>query len=96
MTSTDPKTADRLRLLAGHGMRPRYYHQVVGINRDEPTEEQVKMAMFGAPDFWFEFREPVLVHGLFGIQRRVRFVGVGVDEPERLQEEVQRRIDLGP
>lgn len=32
MTSTDAGTADRLRLLAGHGMRPRYYHQVVGIN----------------------------------------------------------------
>jgi dTDP-4-amino-4,6-dideoxygalactose transaminase len=32
MTSTDPATADRLRLLAGHGMRPRYYHQLVGIN----------------------------------------------------------------
>ncbi len=32
MTSGDASTADRLRLLAGHGMRPRYYHQVVGIN----------------------------------------------------------------
>ena len=32
MTSTDAATADRLRLFAGHGMRPRYYHQVVGIN----------------------------------------------------------------
>jgi len=32
MTSADAATADRLRLLAGHGMRPRYYHQVVGIN----------------------------------------------------------------
>ncbi|MEM8668268.1 MAG: DegT/DnrJ/EryC1/StrS family aminotransferase [Planctomycetota bacterium] len=32
MTSIDAGTADRLRLLAGHGMRPRYYHQVVGIN----------------------------------------------------------------
>lgn len=32
LTSTDAATADRLRLLAGHGMRPRYYHQVVGIN----------------------------------------------------------------
>ena len=32
MTSGDAATADRLRLLAGHGMRPRYYHQVVGIN----------------------------------------------------------------
>ena len=32
MTSQDAKMADRLRLFAGHGMRPRYYHQVVGIN----------------------------------------------------------------
>ncbi len=28
----DPEIADRLRLLANHGMRPRYYHQEVGIN----------------------------------------------------------------
>jgi dTDP-4-amino-4,6-dideoxygalactose transaminase len=32
MTTGDAGTADRLRLLAGHGMRPRYYHQVIGIN----------------------------------------------------------------
>lgn len=32
MTVGDEALADRLRLLAGHGMRPRYYHQVVGIN----------------------------------------------------------------
>ncbi len=32
MTSGDASTADRLRLFAGHGMRPRYYHKVVGIN----------------------------------------------------------------
>ncbi len=32
LSSNDPALADRLRLFAGHGMRPRYYHQVVGIN----------------------------------------------------------------
>lgn len=32
LTSNDAAMADRLRLLAGHGMRPRYYHQAVGIN----------------------------------------------------------------
>ncbi|MCC9655247.1 DegT/DnrJ/EryC1/StrS family aminotransferase [Rhodopirellula halodulae] len=32
LTSNDASFADRLRLFAGHGMRPRYYHQVVGIN----------------------------------------------------------------
>ncbi len=32
LTTGDAAMADRLRLFAGHGMRPRYYHQVVGIN----------------------------------------------------------------
>ncbi len=32
LTTNDPEIADRLRLLANHGMRPRYYHQMVGIN----------------------------------------------------------------
>ena len=32
LTSGDEAMADRLRLLAGHGMRPRYYHQAIGIN----------------------------------------------------------------
>ncbi|MEM9943395.1 MAG: DegT/DnrJ/EryC1/StrS family aminotransferase [Planctomycetota bacterium] len=32
LTTNDEKIADRLRLLANHGMRPRYYHREVGIN----------------------------------------------------------------
>jgi len=32
ITTNDPELADRLRLLANHGMRPRYHHSVVGIN----------------------------------------------------------------
>jgi len=32
LTSGDAAMADRLRLFAAHGMRPRYHHQVVGIN----------------------------------------------------------------
>ncbi|REJ70425.1 MAG: DegT/DnrJ/EryC1/StrS family aminotransferase [Planctomycetota bacterium] len=32
LTTSDDALADKLRLLRGHGMRPRYYHQVVGIN----------------------------------------------------------------
>lgn len=32
LTTNDASLADRLRLYAGHGMRPRYYHQVLGIN----------------------------------------------------------------
>ncbi|HEY2893251.1 MAG TPA: DegT/DnrJ/EryC1/StrS family aminotransferase [Pirellulales bacterium] len=32
LTTLDRELADRLRLLRGHGMQPRYYHHVVGIN----------------------------------------------------------------
>lgn len=32
LTANDDQLADQLRLFAAHGMRPRYYHQVVGIN----------------------------------------------------------------
>ena len=32
LTTNDEQLADRVRLLANHGMRPRYYHSEVGIN----------------------------------------------------------------
>jgi dTDP-4-amino-4,6-dideoxygalactose transaminase len=32
LTTHDAQTAERLRLFAAHGMSPRYYHHVVGIN----------------------------------------------------------------
>jgi dTDP-4-amino-4,6-dideoxygalactose transaminase len=32
LTTHDPQLASRLRLMAAHGMEPRYYHRVVGIN----------------------------------------------------------------
>ncbi|MFT5523743.1 MAG: dTDP-4-amino-4,6-dideoxygalactose transaminase [Pirellulaceae bacterium] len=32
MTTNDGELAERLRLVAAHGMNPRYYHSVVGIN----------------------------------------------------------------
>ena len=32
LTTNDPELASRLRLLANHGMQPRYYHKIVGVN----------------------------------------------------------------
>ncbi len=32
LTAMDAKVADKLKLLRAHGMQPRYYHQLVGIN----------------------------------------------------------------
>jgi dTDP-4-amino-4,6-dideoxygalactose transaminase len=32
LTTSDAQLAEKMRLLRGHGMQPRYYHQVVGVN----------------------------------------------------------------
>lgn len=41
LTTTSAHLADRLRLLRGHGMRPRYYHEEVGINSRLDTLQAV-------------------------------------------------------
>ncbi len=44
LTTNDDEVADRLRLLANHGMRPRYYHLEVGINS---RLDSIQAAMLG-------------------------------------------------
>lgn len=41
LTTQSDELADRLRLLRGHGMRPRYYHEEVGINSRLDTLQAV-------------------------------------------------------
>jgi dTDP-4-amino-4,6-dideoxygalactose transaminase len=41
LTTNSDDLADRLRLLRGHGMRPRYYHEQVGINSRLDTIQAV-------------------------------------------------------
>jgi dTDP-4-amino-4,6-dideoxygalactose transaminase len=51
LTTNDDDIADRLRKLSAHGMRPRYYHSVVGINSRLDTFQaaalNVKIAHLG-------------------------------------------------
>ena len=44
LTTNDEQLADRIRLLANHGMRPRYYHSEVGINS---RLDSIQAAMIG-------------------------------------------------
>lgn len=41
LTTTSDEIADRLELLRGHGMRPRYYHESVGVNSRLDTMQAV-------------------------------------------------------
>src|SRR5438132_471527 len=53
LTTHDGALADRLRLFAGHGMNPRYYHHVVGINsRLDSLQAAVLNVKFARLEKW--------------------------------------------
>jgi dTDP-4-amino-4,6-dideoxygalactose transaminase len=57
LTTNDSDLAERLRLLRGHGMQPRYYHQVVGINsRLDTLQAAVLNVKLRYLDSWTEGR----------------------------------------
>ena len=57
LTTRDEALADRLRLLAGHGMRPRYHHHVVGVNsRLDSIQAAVLDVKIAHLDRWSESR----------------------------------------
>jgi dTDP-4-amino-4,6-dideoxygalactose transaminase len=58
LTTNDPAMAERLRLFAAHGMNPRYYHRVVGINsRLDSIQAAVLNVKLTQLDAWTQSRE---------------------------------------
>ncbi len=58
LTTNDDRLADRLDLLRGHGMRPRYYHDVIGINsRLDSFQAAVLNIKLQHLDRWIEMRQ---------------------------------------
>lgn len=58
LTATGAGLADRLRLLRAHGMQPRYYHHVVGINsRLDTLQAAVLNVKLRYLDAWTEARQ---------------------------------------
>ena len=58
LTTQSDELADRLRLLRGHGMRPRYYHSCIGINsRLDSFQAAVLNVKFPLLDHWTFLRQ---------------------------------------
>ncbi len=58
LTTQSDDLADRLRLLRGHGMRPRYYHSSIGINsRLDSFQAAVLNVKFPLLDQWITLRQ---------------------------------------
>ena len=58
LTTQSDDLADRLRLLRGHGMRPRYYHSYIGINsRLDSFQAAVLNVKFPLLDEWIRLRQ---------------------------------------
>ena len=58
LTTQSDDLADRLRLLRGHGMRPRYYHSLIGINsRLDSFQAAVLNVKFPLLDHWTFLRQ---------------------------------------
>jgi hypothetical protein len=60
--------------------------QIAGVGRKQShaTECTRSLAFLTPPNFWIQFSAPVLLEGPYGLRRRVRCLGLFVDEPAEL------------
>lgn len=81
----NPSSVSRRGLALRLGLRWRAdvpWSAVAELTKEAPDARTLKMTLFGRPDAWLVFREPVEVSGLLGIRRRVEAVGVAMDDTD--------------
>ncbi|MGA1368150.1 MAG: DegT/DnrJ/EryC1/StrS family aminotransferase, partial [Blastocatellia bacterium] len=85
VTAQDPSLADRVQLLRGHGMRPKYYHQFIGGNfRLDALQAAVLRVKLKYLDGWSESRQrnAATYHRLFA-QTGLASVILPTEAPDR-------------
>jgi hypothetical protein len=86
---------DSLELVTGLRWRSSIpWRNVRGATDRRPSDPSVRMTLLGKPDFWLELEEPIVVRGILGVERRVRFVGLGADDGVALRETIEARRAL--
>lgn len=63
---------------------------------DAEIDGYVNVAMMGSPDIVAVLQEAVEIEGLFARKRKAKLVGIGVDEPGELLEDLQNRLSGQP
>jgi dTDP-4-amino-4,6-dideoxygalactose transaminase len=84
LTTSDDALADRLRLLAEHGMRPRYVHKTIGINsRLDSVQAAALNVKLNHLDLWTENRRgnAERYHELFVDAKLDQTISLPLDDP---------------
>jgi dTDP-4-amino-4,6-dideoxygalactose transaminase len=86
LTTKSPELADRSRLLHQHGMQPRYYHQIIGINsRLDTLQAAVLNVKLPHLDRWTAQRQLYArrYHDLCAGHGLADVLGLPIESPER-------------